>query len=98
VVENIHTVLPPRAETYYYRTAAGAEIDLIIRLTSTEVWAVEIKHGVAPKPGKFYSKLCDDVGVTRKYIVYGGEDEFPIGADVSMISLPRLMKRLQAMA
>ncbi len=94
VMENIQSVLPPRAETYYYRTAAGAEIDLIIRISSSEIWAVEIKYGAAPKPGKHYSKICDDAGATQKYIVYGGEDEFPVGADVSMISLPLLMKRL----
>ncbi|MCY4099466.1 MAG: ATP-binding protein, partial [Rhodobacteraceae bacterium] len=29
VVENIHSVLPRLAETYFYRTAAGAEIDLV---------------------------------------------------------------------
>jgi len=96
VMENIHSVLPPRAETYYYRTAAGAEIDLIIRMSSSEIWAVEIKYGVAPKLGKHYSQICDDVGATQKYIVYGGEDEFPVGTDVSMISLPLLMKRLQS--
>ncbi len=96
VIESIHSVLPVRAETYYYRTAAGAEIDLIIRLSSSEIWAVEIKHGLAPKPGKHYSKICDDVGATQKYIVYGGKDEFPVGADVCMISLPLLMNRLQS--
>jgi len=93
VMENIHSVLPPRAETYFYRTAAGAEIDLIIRLSSSEVFAVEIKHGIAPKIGKHYSRICDDIGATQKYVVYGGEDEFPIGNDVTVISLPRLMGR-----
>jgi len=96
VVENIHSVLPARAESYYYRTAAGAEIDLIIRLPSSDMWAVEIKYGIAPKPGKHYSRICDDVGATQKYIVYGGEEEFPVSADVCMISLPLLMKKLQS--
>jgi len=65
-------------------------------MSSSEIWAVEIKHGVAPKPGKHYSKICNDAGATQKYIVYGGEDEFPVCADVSMISLPLLMKSLQS--
>lgn len=95
VVENIHSVLPRRAETYFYRTAAGAEIDLVIKMPSSEIWAVEIKYGVAPKLGKHYSQTCDDVGATRKYVVYGGDDEFPVGNDVSLISLQRLMRKLQ---
>jgi len=97
VIENIHSILPPRAETYYYRTAAGAEIDLVIRISLSEIWAVEIKYGIAPKPGKHYSKICNDIGATQKYVVYGGEEEFPISSDVWMISLPLLMNRLQSL-
>lgn len=94
VVENILSVLPSRAETYFYRTAAGAEIDLVIKMPSSELWAIEIKHGVAPKLGKHYSQTCDDVGATHKYILYGGDDEFPVGNDVKIISLPGLMEKL----
>ncbi len=95
-VENILSVLPGRAETYFYRTAAGAEVDLVIRMTSSEIWAIEIKHGVAPKLGKHYSQTCDDVGATHKYILYGGDDEFPVGNDVNIISLSGLMERLHS--
>ena len=75
VMDNIHSVLPHRAETYFYRTAAGAEIDLVIKMPSSKVWAVEIKYGVAPKLGKHYGQTCDDVGATHKYVVYGGDEE-----------------------
>ena len=96
VLENIHAVLPRRAETYFYRTAAGAEIDLVIKMPSSEIWAVEIKYGVSPKLGKHYSKTCDDVGASRKYVVYGGDDEFPVGDNVSIISLPKCMSEIQS--
>lgn len=94
VIENVHSVLPRRAETYFYRTAAGAEIDLVIKLPSLQIWAVEIKHGTAPKPGKHYNQTCQDIGATRKFMVYGGKDEFPLGNDVSVISLRGLMQKL----
>ncbi len=96
VVENIHSVLPRRAETYFYRTAAGAEIDLLIRMPPSEVWAVEIKYGTAPKLGKHYSAICDDVGATRKYIIYGGDDEFPVKSDVVITSLPRFVQKFKS--
>lgn len=96
VVENIHSILPRRAETYFYRTVAGAEIDLVIKMPSSDIWAIEIKHGVAPKIGKHYSQTCDDVGATYKHILYGGEDEFPVGDDVKIISLSGLMERLHS--
>ena len=95
-VENILSVLPSRVETYFYRTAAGAEVDLVIKMPSSKIWAIEIKHGVAPKLGKHYSQTCDDVGATHKYILYGGDDEFPVGNDVKIISLSGLMERLHS--
>ena len=94
VMDNIYSVLPRRAETYFYRTAAGAEIDLVIKMPSSKVWAVEIKYGVAPKLGKHYRQTCEDVGATHKYVVYGGDDEFPVGEDVVVISLPKFMEKL----
>ena len=96
VVENIHSVLPRRAQTGFYRTAAGAEIDLVINLPGPDIWAIEIKYGVAPKPGKHFSRTCEDIGATRKFVVYGGDETFPVGEDISMISLPKIMQKLRA--
>ncbi len=94
VVENIHSVMPRFAETYFYRTAVGAEVDLVIKMPNSEIWAVEIKFGVAPKLGKHFSQTCNDVGATHKFVVYGGDDEFPIGDNIRMISLPKIMEKL----
>ncbi len=96
VVENIHSVKPRFAETYFYRTAVGAEVDLVIKMPNSEIWAVEIKFGVAPKLGKHFSQTCNDVGATHKFVVYGGDDEFPIGDNIRMISLPKIMEKLIA--
>ena len=95
VIENIHSVLPRRAETYFYQASTGAEIDLIIRLAYNEIWAVEIKFGSAPKVSKVFNRTCEEIGATRKYVVYGGEKEFSIGGGVVMISLRDLMAQLQ---
>jgi len=93
VIENIHSVLPRGAETYYYRTAAGAEIDLLIKMPSADLWAVEIKHGKAPKIGKHFNRTCEDVGAHQKYVIYSGDDEFPVGNDVTVISLEKFLKK-----
>ena len=96
VVENIRSVLPHRAETWFYRTAAGAEIDLLIKLSASELWAVEIKHGSAPKPAKNFNRTCADIGATGKFVVYGGDEEFPLGNDVTAVPLPGFMRKLHA--
>ena len=98
VMENLHSALPHRAETFFYRTASGAEIDLLIRLDAAEVWAVEIKHGSAPKAPRHFSRTCAEAGATRKFVVHGGDEEFPLGGDVTAIPLPALMRLLQERA
>ena len=95
VIENIHSVLPRIASTYYYRATTGAEIDLLIRFGFNNIWAIEIKYGVAPKISKAFGPTCNSLGINRKFVVYGGEEEFPIGDDTTMISLPRLMQKIQ---
>jgi predicted AAA+ superfamily ATPase len=96
VIENILSVLPDQAEAYFYRTAAGAEIDLLLKLSGNELWAIEIKTSVAPKIKPGFYLACEDVKATRKYVVYGGEDEFPIAKDTTVLSLRGMLEKLQA--
>lgn len=46
VVENLIAAAPLRTTASFYRTSAGAEIDLVLKLPGTHgVWAIEIKRG-----------------------------------------------------
>ncbi len=94
VIENIVSILPNSVESYYYRTSAVSEIDLVLKISSKELWAIEIKYGVAPgiKPGLHHAS--EDIKATRKFVVYGGHDEFAIEKNTSVISLPKLMEKL----
>lgn len=94
VVENIHSVLPNLAEMYYYRTVAGAECDLVIKMPNSDIWAVEIKYGSAPQLGKHHRQTFEDIRAAEKFVIYSGDDEFPIGNNVTVISLVRFMERL----
>lgn len=95
-IENILSVLPGGAEAYFYRTAAGAEIDLLLKLSDGELWAIEIKKGTAPKITRGFHQACEDVQATQKYVVYGGNDEFPVKHDTTVISLRKLMTQVNA--
>jgi predicted AAA+ superfamily ATPase len=94
VMENILSILPSSVEPYYYRTSAGAEIDLVLKISSTELWAIEIKYGMAPKIKQGFHQASADIQASHKFVVYGGEDEFPIERQTTMISLEKLMHKL----
>ena len=98
MIENILSVLPNRTEAYFYRTAAGAEIDLLLKLPDKGLWAIEIKNSVAPKIKQGFHLACKDVNATQKYVVYGGDDEFPIGKDTIVMSLRNLLMKLHALS
>ncbi len=48
VIENILSVLPPMVQPYFYRTSAGAEIDLLLETGMNDFWAIEIKASRPP--------------------------------------------------
>lgn len=95
VIENILSVLPFNAKPYYYRTAKGAEIDLVLEFSVTEKWAIEIKRSSTPSVSKGYYSACDDIQADRRYVVYAGQDSFSLGQDVTAISLTNLMEELE---
>ncbi len=97
VIENLHSALLPPAQTFFYRSAAGAEIDLVIHLPSGQTLAVEIKYGSFPKPAKHFVRTCADVQASQKFIVYSGDDEFRITDDVIVISLPKMLEKLKSL-
>lgn len=91
VVENILRHLSDQWRYSYYRTSAQAEIDLILEGPGGAVWAVEIKRAAAPKVSKGFHYACEDIKATHKFVVYPGEDSFPLGHGVEAVGLQRFL-------
>ncbi|MER8472731.1 DUF4143 domain-containing protein [Mesorhizobium sp. M1328] len=49
VIETLTAAAPAGALSNFYRTAAGAEIDLLLTLPGQRLWAIEIKRSLTPK-------------------------------------------------
>ena len=96
VIENIAAYLPPQARLYYYRTARGAEIDLLIEFSLDEIWAIEIKRGTQATPSKGFYEACEDIGPTRKYVVHAGTDRFPLQHEIEAVPLDQLIRQVQS--
>lgn len=94
VIENIMSVAPQGTLPFYYRTAGGAEIDLILEFSANEKWVIEIKRSTIPSLSKGFYIACDDVKPKRRYVVYSGKDRFPFGEDTTAIPLYDLMQEV----
>lgn len=95
VIENIISVLPPRVRPYYYRTAGGAEIDLILEFGMDEKWAIEIKKGSSFSLERGFHEACEVIEPQKKFVIYGGKDKFPLHHDITAISLYEFMSMLR---
>ena len=97
VLETLLVLAPRGTEANFYRTAAGAEIDLVLTLPGGKLWAVEIKRSSAPKLERGFHLACADLKPARRFVVYPGADRFPLDAETEVLGLAELGKRLQAL-
>ena len=95
VIENCLNVAPPFTNAYFYRTAAGAEIDLLLEFTNGDIWAIEIKKSLSPKLEKGFFFACDDVKPTKKFVIYPGKESYPITSDCTVMGLREFLQILQ---
>jgi hypothetical protein len=97
VVENLLSSLPIGVTPWFYRTAAGAEIDLVIEKNSGERYAIEIKRSQAPSVSKGFHLGCEDIKATKRFIVYPGKERFPLTKEIIVTPLLDLMNELKNM-
>lgn len=94
VIENILNIAPNGVQGYFYRSSGGAEIDLILVWPNGDLWAIEIKRSLVPKLERGFYSACNDLQPARKYVVYAGEEQYPIANDIEAISLTGLCRLL----
>jgi len=74
-----------RSEASFYRTSAGAEIDLVIEAPGQRPIAIEVKRSTAPGLGRGFQLACDDIGATLRAVIHGGSDAFPLSREVEAV-------------
>ena len=94
-IETLIAAAPAGTETFFYRTAAGAELDLVLRLPGDDIWAIEIKRTTAPKVSRGFHLAVDDIKADRKILVYAGEREVPAGGGLRAMPLADAVDQLR---
>lgn len=94
VIETLIRCAPARTQAAYYRTAAGAEIDLLLEPGPGEWWAIEIKRSLAPKLEKGFRIAQNDLKPARSLLVYPGHERYPLSGGVEVIGLRELAAEL----
>jgi predicted AAA+ superfamily ATPase len=94
-IESLIAAAPQGTQAYFFRTSAGAEIDLLLeRPGERRPWAIEIKRGLAPKIERGFHAGCETVGPLKRCVVYGGSERFPLAEGVEAFPLAELCAEL----
>lgn len=87
VIENFLNVIPSNVQYSFYRTAAGAEMDLLLEIPGKGLWAIEIKRSLAPKLDKGFYYAIQDLKPARTFIIYAGKEHYTTKQGIEMISI-----------
>jgi uncharacterized protein len=94
-IEQICNHLPTGAGVSFYRTAAGAELDVVVE-TGRETTGFEIKFSSAPKVSKGFWQACEDIGVHKAYVMAPVQEGWAMAKDVQVVSpldIPLLLSK-----
>ena len=90
-IENVLAAARDSLKPFFYRTADGAEIDLVLEEGGKPVIAIEVKHSSAPHYGRGFTVACNDLEITRRVVCYPGTERFSLGGGVEAMPLADLM-------
>ncbi|MBI4668851.1 MAG: ATP-binding protein [Elusimicrobia bacterium] len=86
-LEQILSSAGGKAEGSFFRTHAGAEIDLILHKGLEILAAVEIKLGFTPQLTRGFYQARQDLGNPPAWVIYSGADRYRLKPGVEAIGL-----------
>lgn len=98
VLETLVQCAGTRYQPSFYRTHEGAEIDLVLERGGKAVMAVEIKRSSAPALDRGFAVACDDLAVESRWVVYPGQERYPMRLGATAIGLNELALELRRQA
>ena len=96
VVQQLIAHLPQGLAPFFYRTSAGAEIDLVIARGETALYSIEIKLGTVPQISRGNTEAASDLNASHQFVIYSKNDSFPLRQGWQAMGLAEAIGKLQA--
>lgn len=97
VIESLVPTVPEGTEASFYRTSAGAEIDLLLRFPDRTLWAIEVERSSAPRLQRGFRSACEDLKPRRKFLVHPGTERFSVADGTEAIGVVDLADQIRSM-
>ena len=92
IIEQLLSAVP-KAKPYYWRTQAGAELDLLMLLKGRRI-GIEIKRADAPRMTPSMASALEDLELHRLLVVYPGAVRYTLRPKVEVMSLSQCVAEL----
>jgi predicted AAA+ superfamily ATPase len=86
VLESAHAAVRDYP-VFYYRTAAGAEIDVVVEGRRGQLYAIEIKRSTAPSISRGLRNGLQDLDIRESIIIYPGHEAIPLSRGTVALGL-----------
>lgn len=96
VVQQLSAVGKGEVDLSFYRTAAGAEVDVLLRFRDGVQWAIEVKRNSVPTPRRGFHEAIKDLTPQRAMVVYPGIERYRIRENIEAIPLHDLLQEVAA--
>lgn len=96
-IETLIAAAPRGAEASFYRSSAGAEIDLVLKLPGGALWAIEIKRTTTPKVTRGFHIASEELDAAERILVYADDKEVPGQGGTRAMPLRAALDRLLAL-
>jgi predicted AAA+ superfamily ATPase len=88
-VDQVIRLLGAERDAFFYRTQAGAELDLFV-IRGGRRYGFEFKHTDAPRPTKSMGIALDDLQLEEIFVVHPGERSYGLANRISAVALQDL--------
>jgi len=96
VLEQIAQLIAPQWQLSFYRTASGAEMDVVAERGMRRI-GFEIKFSSAPALSKGFWSALSDLKLDHAYVIAPVQNGYPLAVNVDVVPAVELIKVLQAL-
>jgi uncharacterized protein len=96
VIEQILALSVKDDEAFFYKTHAGAELDLLI-LHKGLKFGFEIKYQDAPRLSKSMVNVMDDLNLKKLWVIYPGKELYTLGKNILVLPFNQISKAIKEM-
>lgn len=94
VIQQILSIIPNQIKPYFYRTSAGAELDLLLTIGNQIEYAIEIKLTNAPQLSRGNTEAISGINPRQRTIIIPTGEKFPYRDDWMVNGISAFLKEI----